>query len=113
MTLDLDRFTLTVSLEDRRLPFGLGPTVTRLMAQLMQQPGAVCSREELLAQVWPNDETVTARTIDQNVRRLRAILRQVNLAQSIHTVEGQGYSFVLPTALPAVRDAADPVTCDG
>jgi DNA-binding response OmpR family regulator len=113
MTLDLDRFTLTLSLEDRRVPFGLGPTVTRLMAQLMQQPGAVCSREELLARVWPNDETVTARTIDQNVRRLRAILRKVDLAQSIHTVEGQGYSLVLPTTLPAVRDGADPVTCEG
>jgi DNA-binding response OmpR family regulator len=110
--LDLDRFTMTVHLPDRRVPFGLGPTVTRLMAQLMRRPGTVCAREELLAQVWPNDTSVTARTIDQNIRRLRATLRQVDLADSILTVEGQGYSFVLPPAPPgpAERDLAGIVT---
>jgi len=115
MELDLDRFTITVSLQDRRVPFGLGPTVTRIMAQLMERPGVVCGREELLAQVWPNDRTVTVRTIDQNIRRLRATLHQVNLAESIHTVAGQGYSFVLPPASsPAlVRDDAGPVTREG
>jgi DNA-binding response OmpR family regulator len=114
VALDLDRFTMTVQLQDRRVPFGLGPTVTRLMAQLMKRPGTVCAREELLAQVWPNDTSVTARTIDQNIRRLRTTLRQVNLAESIHTVEGQGYSFVLPPAHPNPHDrgAPDPMTRD-
>jgi len=113
--LDLDRLTMTVSLHDRRVPFALGPTVTRLMAQLMQRPGEVCDRDELLAQVWPNDETVTVRTIDQNIRRLRSTLRQVNLAESIHTVAGQGYSFVLPPASPVapMRGDADPRMREG
>jgi DNA-binding response OmpR family regulator len=108
--LDLDRFTMTVDLDDRRLPLGLGPTATRLMARLMQRPGTVCGRDELLAQVWPNDATVTARTVDQNIHRLRVTLRRVDLADAIHTVEGHGYSFVLPPARSArpMEDVAGP-----
>ncbi|MCU0624321.1 MAG: response regulator transcription factor [Gemmatimonadaceae bacterium] len=94
--LDMDRFTMSVDVDGRRVPFGLGPTVTRLMAQLMREPGAVCSREELLATVWPDDATVTPRTVDQNVRRIRASLRSVGLDDTIATVHGQGYSFVEP-----------------
>lgn len=96
--LDLDRFTMTVEHDGRRIPFGLGPTVIRIMAQLMREPGAVCSREELLARVWSDGASVTPRTVDQNIRRIRAALREVGLADSILTVNGQGYSFVPPGA---------------
>jgi DNA-binding response OmpR family regulator len=102
--LDLDLFTMTVDHDGRRIPFGLGPTVTRILAQLMRRPGAVCSRDELLAQVWSDGAAVTPRTVDQNIRRIRAALREVGLADAILTVGGQGYSFVLPTEGGAHQD---------
>jgi two-component system OmpR family response regulator len=106
--LDLDGFTMTVHHDGRRVPFGLGPTVTRIMAQLMRQPGAVCSREELLAQVWSDAAAVTPRTVDQNIRRIRAALHKVGLSDTIHTVGGQGYSFVMPAERS--DHCSDPVT---
>jgi DNA-binding response OmpR family regulator len=96
--LDLDRFTMTVQCADRRLPFGLGPTVARILCHLMQRPGAVFSREELLAQAWPDDNAVTPRTVDQNIRRLRATLGKAGLADCVRTVAGEGYSLVIPAS---------------
>jgi len=112
--LDLDRFTMSVEVAGRTVPFGLGPTVTRLMARLMERPGAVCAREELLAQVWPDDPSVTPRTVDQNIRRIRSALQSVGLTDAIRTVQGQGYSFLLPASADAgaaanrSSDAPDP-----
>jgi DNA-binding response OmpR family regulator len=108
--LDLDRFTMTVDVADATVPFGLGPTVTRLMARLMARAGSVCGRDELLAQVWPDDFTVTPRTVDQNIRRIRSALHSVGLADAIRTVQGEGYSFITPNQhAPMVRiRASDP-----
>ena len=97
--LDLDRFTMTVDVAGATVPFGLGPSVTRVMARLMERTGSVCGRDELLAQVWPDDFTVTLRTVDQNVRRIRTALRSVGLEDAIRTVQGEGYSFVIPADL--------------
>jgi len=94
--LDLDRFTMTVDVGGRTVPFGLGPTVSRLMARLMDRPGVACGREELLAQVWPDDRSVTPRTVDQNVRRIRSALRTVGMEDAIRTIPGHGYGFVVP-----------------
>jgi len=102
IALDLDRFTMTVDTAGGPVPFGLGPTVTRLMARLMDRPGAVCGRDELLGQVWPDDDSVTVRTVDQNIRRIRSALRTVGMAHVIRTVQGQGYAF-LPADASEVR----------
>ena len=52
----------------------LGPTEYRLLDQLMQHPGRVFSREQLLDTVWGSDVYVEARTVDVHIRRLRMAL---------------------------------------
>ena len=42
----------------------LGPTEFRLLDHLIQHPGRVFSREQLLDAVWGNDVYVEARTVD-------------------------------------------------
>ena len=43
----------------------------RLLTTLMSRPGRVLSRQRLLDEVWGSDITVTERTIDTHLKRLR------------------------------------------
>ena len=52
----------------------LGPTEYRLLDHLIQHPGRVFSREQLLDAVWGSDVYVEARTVDVHVGRLRKAL---------------------------------------
>ncbi len=71
----------------------LGPTEYRLLDQLMQHPGRVFSREQLLDSVWGSDVYVEARTVDVHVGRLRKALNQADEKDPIRTVRSAGYSF--------------------
>jgi two-component system, OmpR family, phosphate regulon response regulator PhoB len=71
----------------------LGPTEYRLLDQLMQHPGRVFSREQLLDSVWGSDVYVEARTVDVHVGRLRKALNQWGEKDPIRTVRSAGYSF--------------------
>jgi DNA-binding response OmpR family regulator len=51
----------------------------------------VVGREELLEQVWGYDASVTTRTVDVHVSRLRRKLGRGD--RHILTVRGQGYRF--------------------
>ena len=70
----------------------LGPTEFRLLDYLMQHPGRVFSREQLLDAVWGSDVYVEARTVDVHIRRLRAKLGPEHEAL-IGTVRNVGYRF--------------------
>jgi two-component system phosphate regulon response regulator PhoB len=71
----------------------LGPTEYRLLDQLMQHPGRVFSREQLLDTVWGSDVYVEARTVDVHVGRLRKALNEPGEKDPIRTVRSAGYSF--------------------
>jgi two-component system phosphate regulon response regulator PhoB len=71
----------------------LGPTEYRLLDQLMQHPGRVFSREQLLDTVWGSDIYVEARTVDVHVGRLRKALNEPGERDPIRTVRSAGYSF--------------------
>jgi len=71
----------------------LGPTEYRLLDQLMQHPGRVFSREQLLDSVWGSDIYVEARTVDVHVGRLRKALNKQGERDPIRTVRSAGYSF--------------------
>ena len=71
----------------------LGPTEFRLLAVLMERPGRVFSRENLLDQVWGRDVYVDSRTVDVHVGRLRKILVQHGGADPLRTVRGAGYAL--------------------
>jgi DNA-binding response OmpR family regulator len=71
-------------------------TLTRrefdLLAFLLQHPGRVVSREELLRKVWGYGYLGETRTVDVHIRRLRMKLGESG--RSIETVMGAGYKFV-------------------
>ena len=71
----------------------LGPTEFRLLDYLMQYPGRVFSREQLLDSVWGSDVYVEARTVDVHVGRLRKALRQNGGDDPIRTVRSAGYAL--------------------
>ncbi|SEK70672.1 two-component system, OmpR family, phosphate regulon response regulator PhoB [Roseovarius nanhaiticus] len=73
----------------------LGPTEFRLLATLMERPGRVLSREQLLDRVWGRDIHVDSRTVDVHVGRLRKALAQGDAmrADVIRTVRGAGYAL--------------------
>ena len=71
----------------------LGPTEFRLLDYLIQHPGRVFSREQLLDAVWGSDVYVEARTVDVHVGRLRKALNAADGADPIRTVRSAGYSL--------------------
>ena len=71
----------------------LGPTEFRLLDYLMQHPGRVFSREQLLNAVWGSDVYVEARTVDVHIGRLRKALNQTQEGDPIRTVRSAGYSL--------------------
>ena len=73
----------------------LGPTEFRLLDHLMQHPGRVFSREQLLDAVWGSDVYVEARTVDGHVGRLRKALNVEGTVNPIRTVRSAGYSLDL------------------
>ena len=73
----------------------LGPTEFRLLDHLMQHPGRVFSREQLLDAVWGSDVYVEARTVDVHVGRLRKALNVEGTINPIRTVRSAGYSLDL------------------
>jgi two-component system, OmpR family, phosphate regulon response regulator PhoB len=71
----------------------LSPTEFRLLEQLMQAPGRVYSRAQLLDKVWGHDLDVEERTVDVHVGRLRKMLRRGRESDPIRTVRSMGYAF--------------------
>jgi DNA-binding response OmpR family regulator len=68
----------------------LTPTEFDLLAHLMQRPGRVFTREELLASVWGYAAHAGTRTVDVHVAQVRAKLGES--AAVIRTVRGVGYT---------------------
>ncbi len=87
----LDRAKKRVSRGARDV--SLSPTEFRLLEYLMQQPGRVYSRAQLLDRVWGNEVDVDERTVDVHVGRLRKNLSRGKEPDPIRTVRSSGYAF--------------------
>ncbi|GJL49622.1 MAG: hypothetical protein NPIRA01_08490 [Nitrospirales bacterium] len=89
-TLQFHQATLDVSYADRTV------RLTRkeygILLELHADQGRVCSREELLANVWGCDVFVDLRTIDRHIVKLRRKIQYLN-QQDLHvdTIWGVGY----------------------
>lgn len=71
----------------------LGPTEFRLLEFMMESPGRVLSREQLLDGVWGHDAYVDERTVDVHIGRLRKSLIRGKDTDPIRTIRGVGYVF--------------------
>ncbi len=87
----LDRRARRVTRSKRDI--NLSPTEFRLLEHLMQNPGRVYSRSQLLDAVWGRDIYVDERTVDVHVGRLRKSLQRGREVDPIRTVRSMGYAF--------------------
>jgi two-component system phosphate regulon response regulator PhoB len=87
----LDRETHKVMRENREIR--LGPTEFKLLEFLMESPGRVFSRAQLLDGVWGQDVYVDERTVDVHIGRLRKAINRGRDKDPIRTVRGAGYAF--------------------
>jgi two-component system alkaline phosphatase synthesis response regulator PhoP len=85
--IDMERHEVTV--RDKALD--LTPKEFDLLALLMQHPGRVYTREQLLDRVWGYQFLGVSRTVDVHVRHLREKLGAKG--KLIETVVGVGYRF--------------------
>ena len=85
--LEIDLMRHRVRAGGEELP--LRPLEFKLLSLLVEYPGRVFSREELLKEVWGIDPATSTRTVDVHVRRLRSSLG--THADLIETVHGVGY----------------------
>src|SRR6202008_1683800 len=74
-------------------PIDLGPTEYRLLEFLMERPGRVFSREQLLDGVWGSGIYIEEGTVAVHVGRLRKAITRGHAADPIRTVRGAGYAL--------------------
>jgi two-component system, OmpR family, phosphate regulon response regulator PhoB len=71
----------------------LGPTEFRLLEFMMQHPGRVFSRSQLLDNVWGETIYIDERTVDVHVGRLRKAVNTGKMPDVIRTIRGAGYAI--------------------
>ena len=71
--------------------FDLTQTEFRQLVYMLEKPGKVFTREELLDKIWGYEATVETRVADETVRRIRGKLAKANSKAVIETVWGFGY----------------------
>ena len=89
--IELDREKKRVSRAGK--PIDLGPTEFRLLEFLLERPGRVFTRAQLLDGVWGSDVYIDDRTVDVHVGRLRKALNRGQAVDPIRTVRGSGYAL--------------------
>jgi len=89
--IELDRETYRVTRSGREVR--LGPTEFKLLEFLMESPGRVFSRTQLLDGVWGRDVYVDERTVDVHIGRLRKAINRGKEKDPIRTVRGAGYAL--------------------
>jgi two-component system phosphate regulon response regulator PhoB len=89
--IQLDREAYRVVRNGR--PVRLGPTEFKLLEFLMESPGRVFTRTQLLDGVWGRDVYVDERTVDVHIGRLRKAINRGKEKDPIRTVRGTGYAL--------------------
>jgi two-component system, OmpR family, phosphate regulon response regulator PhoB len=89
--IDLDRATRRVRRGERDIL--LGPTEFRLLEYLLEKPGRVFTRAQLLDGIWGQAAEIDERTVDVHVGRLRKRLSKGRERDPIRTVRSVGYAF--------------------
>jgi two-component system, OmpR family, catabolic regulation response regulator CreB len=75
-------------------PLELSRYEYRLLLVLLEKPGRVWSREQLMERAWDSPESSLDRTVDAHVKSLRAKLREIRPEiDAIRTHRGMGYSL--------------------
>jgi DNA-binding winged helix-turn-helix (wHTH) protein/Tfp pilus assembly protein PilF len=91
-------------------PVALGPKVVETLLALIEHPGDVVAKAQLLERIWPEGYVEEA-NLAQNIYVLRKTLRELEALDAIETVPRRGYRF---TAVVSVveRASEEPVHAD-
>ncbi len=87
IAIDAERYEVRWGAE----PITLTPTEFGLLSALLERPGIVLTRGQLMQRAYSYDNLVTERTIDTHVRRIRAKFKTLGAPDPIATVHGVGY----------------------
>lgn len=79
----------TISYDDKKIE--LTKNDYKIIQILMENPGKVVAREEIMQRLWENDNFVDDNTLTVNVNRLRKKLLEIGLDDFIITKKGIGY----------------------
>lgn len=58
---------------------------------LLQNQGKIVTRDELMTDLWNNDEYINDNALTVNISRLRAKLKEIGYEDVVETRKGQGY----------------------
>ncbi|MBY0394242.1 MAG: response regulator transcription factor [Novosphingobium sp.] len=92
--LSLDLTALQARWQGKPVP--LMPNELRLLRYLMEQPGHVFSRGQLIAALGKKEQPIDERTVDAWVSRLRRALREAGAGYPLRTVRSLGYVLDRP-----------------
>jgi adenylate cyclase len=90
--------------DDRRLfaPLEMGSRALGILGVLVERPGELVSRAEIISAVWP-ETTVEDSNLDVQIAALRRVLDKSRTEGScIQTIRGRGYRFTAPVTWVAV-----------
>jgi DNA-binding response OmpR family regulator len=85
----LDLGTSSVSLGDKSVE--LTKNESRILQALMENPGNITGREQIMDALWQTDAFVDDNTLTVNINRLRKKLAGIGAGDLIKTRRGQGY----------------------
>jgi predicted ATPase/DNA-binding winged helix-turn-helix (wHTH) protein len=88
-------------------PVRIGGRALDILTALVERPGEIVTKRELMARVWPNT-IVDEANLKVNVAALRRTLGDggSNDARYIATVQGRGYRFIAPLTASASSELA-------
>ena len=89
LTVNMTRYELKVDGKVVDAP----PKELELLFHLASNPNRVCTRDQLLDEVWGFEYYGDSRTVDVHIKRLREKLEGVSDQWSLKTVWGVGYKF--------------------
>ena len=78
---------------DRGTPLPIGPKVVETLLALIEHPGEIFPKADLLARIWP-EGYVDEANLAQNIYVLRKTLRARWDSEAIETIPRRGYRFV-------------------
>ena len=89
IVVDVDRHECSVGGES----VSLTPTELALLAALLERPGIVLSRGQLVERGYSSGHHITERAIDTHIKRIRAKFRDLGASDPFVTVHGVGYKM--------------------
>jgi len=93
VAIDHDRHEVTIRGEPAQLPL----KEYELLSLLLQHPGRVLTRDQLMDRIWGQDHVGDTKTLDVHIKRLRARIElDPSQPERIVTIRGLGYKYVPP-----------------